>query len=430
MDLRKILLPHLSKERLLLLCVLSLSAGLVSIISVLYSEIFIYAADMAENRFINNTNTIFLLVPVCFLVAAYLCKIFAKNADGGGPDHVFAAIKKLSKNDHNIDKLDAKEYLSLRIILVKFFSSIICIFGGGALGREGPIVQMAASVFYIIGQKTKRFLPPIDLRIWIIIGGSTGIAAAFNTPLAAIIFAVEELSIFKFEQKFYNFRASTLFTIIVAGVTAQFLTGSYILFSAPKIDFVFNSDIYLIIIIAIICGIMAWILKIILNKFKKWRDLASNKSWYLFPLLAAAIVSLTSFYFGLHSFGSGSKTIVEVLHNKTAILTNADFFSKFINVIATTASGAAGGLLIPSMTLGAGVAAIISHIFHFTGDSRILATSGMAAFLSAILNAPITAAVLVLEVTNQRELILPLFLSTLVASYIYHHLEDLYSIKM
>jgi H+/Cl- antiporter ClcA len=293
--------------------------------------------------------------------------------------------------------------------------------GGGALGREGPLVQISSSIFVLIAQKTKNILPRFDLRTWVIAGSAAGLAAAFNTPLAGIIFAIEELSQFHFDRQFYEFKNKAFFAVIIAGVTAQLMTGSYVLFEFPPMHFIWQVEIaFVLLLIATVCGLSAWLLRKYIGVAELWRNKVTGFSWYLFPIIGGLIVAIVSYYVGINSFGAGMYTIQSTLKSSAAVIGLEDSIGRFINVLASAASGCAGGILLPALALGAGIGSMGSISLPMT-DARIFVATGMAAFLGAMLNAPLTAAVLVLEITNQRELILPLFLSTLAASWMCSH---------
>lgn len=400
------------ENRVLLLFIIFIAAIIVAAVAIAYNEAFFWGTLIATDRFIHDPRMVFIAVPLFFLVAAFLCKKFSPNAAGSGPEHVLSAIKKLSDDN----KADVKEYLGFRVLIVKILSSIICIAGGGALGREGPVVQISASVFYLVALRIKNIFPSLDLRTWIVAGSAAGVAAAFNAPLAGIIFAVEELSDFKLERKFSLFKIKAFFAVIIAGVAAQLMTGSYTLFGFKAMHFTWDFHIAaVLLIIATTCGIVAFIFKKITVFLCNLGNKLQGIKWYLVPLIAGFVVATISYFVGVHSFGAGILTIKEALESQNAILGISDTVGRFMNVIFSFASGSAGGLLLPGLAVGAGIGSIWSVLYEQI-DARIFVASGMAAFLGALINAPLTAAVLVLEVTDQKELILPLFLSTLVAT--------------
>ncbi len=412
----------LKNRNLPLICVIFLAAAFVGLLAVSYNEVFLIGTKFARQNFIESPWLVFLTTPLFFLLSSWLCRRYAPNAAGSGPEHVISALKKLGDAEKQHEGIS--EFLSLRILIIKIISSTICIAGGGALGREGPVVQIAASIFVLVTQKIKKIIPSFDLRAWIIAGSAAGVAAAFNTPLAGIVFAIEELSQFHLDQKFFSFKKKVFFAVIVAGVTAQFITGSYVLFEFSIMHFKWQIQmVATLVMVALVCGFTAWLLKTIANITTRWRNSVTGNGWYFFPVICGLIVATVSYLVGINSFGAGIYTINDAFLSSTQVITFKDSLGRFINIIATYASGCAGGLLLPALALGAGVGSIGSLILPME-DSRILIATGMAAFLGALLNAPLTAAVLVLEVTNQRELILPLFLSTFAASWIFQKCND------
>jgi H+/Cl- antiporter ClcA len=409
-------------KKITLFIVIFLAAVLVGCVAVFYNDAFLWGTKIARERFFETPQLVFFTAPFFFFISAYLCRKFAPNAVGSGPEHVISALKKLSDNKTQHEGVE--EYLSFKILMVKIISSIFCIMGGGALGREGPVVQISASIFLIVAQKMKGILPTFDLRTWIVAGSAAGVAAAFNTPLAGVIFAIEELSQFHFERKFSGFKTQTFLAVIVAGVTAQFITGSYVLFDFSILKFNWQPDVLsVLIVVAVICGFMAVLLKRSVSYFNNLRNNASNRVWFLIPLAAGLFVASVSYIIGKHSFGAGMFTILETLESSSPILTLQDSLGRFFNIIATSAAGCAGGLLLPALALGAGAGSLGGFILPAV-DTRVFVAAGMAAFLGAMLNAPLTAAVLVLELTNQRELILPLFVATLVSAWVFKVVND------
>ena len=125
-----------------------------------------------------------------------------------------------------------EKLLSLRIIIVKIVASMVMVLGGGIIGREGPTIQIAASVFNIIHMRLPAWWPRISQKNILVAGAASGLAAAFNTPLGGIVFAVEELS-----KTHLNYFKSALFTaVIIAGLTAQGLAGPYLYLGYPDLE--------------------------------------------------------------------------------------------------------------------------------------------------------------------------------------------------
>lgn len=415
--------PLFSIRQMLFTLVIICSAILVGTFAITYNEAFLLGATIAKERFLHTPYLLFICIPFFFLLGAYICRRFAPYAAGSGPEHVLAALNALNipgKQDHSVSK-----YLGIKVLMVKIISSLLCIAGGGALGREGPVVQISAGIFYIIAQRIKHWFPSLDLRSWIVIGSATGVAAAFNTPLAGIIFAVEELALFKTNRIFISFKLRSLFTVIVASLTSQMLIGSHPLFFFPTLPLPHGMDYVAILVVALLCGFLSCILKHIISGLSTWRHSVGARAWFLFPILAGLVVATVSVNIGTHTFGSGGTMIQDALNSPTNIFNVQDVLGRLINIIASSASGCAGGLLLPGLALGASIGSFVSLILPFA-DPRTFIAVGMATFLGALINAPLTATILVLEVTNQRELVIPLFMAALIASWVFDKTNEYY----
>jgi H+/Cl- antiporter ClcA len=148
-------------------------------------------------------------------------------AKGSGIPQVMAAIEISKPSSRGlVDKL-----LSLKIILIKVVSSAFKVLGGGIVGREGPTIQISSSVFQVVYKYLPTWWKPISQKNILVAGAASGLAAAFNTPLGGIIFAIEELS--KFHVKAY--KSSLFVAVVIAGLVAQTLGGSYLYLGYPKL---------------------------------------------------------------------------------------------------------------------------------------------------------------------------------------------------
>ncbi|WP_315817741.1 chloride channel protein [Paraflavitalea speifideaquila] len=153
----------------------SLITGLVA---VLYANLFAWAEQASTWIAHHHGWWLLLLTPVCFIVAWWMVVRFAPYARGSGIPQVIAAIELATpKTIEKVDKL-----LSLRIILIKIGSSLVMVLGGGVIGREGPTIQIAGSVFRTVNQWLPAWWPKISKRNMIMTGAAAGLAAAFNTP--------------------------------------------------------------------------------------------------------------------------------------------------------------------------------------------------------------------------------------------------------
>ena len=172
-------------------------------VAVLYAKIFALAEKGSHYVYEQLGWACFIITPICFVIAWWIVTKYAPFARGSGIPQVTAAIELSNpKHTYKVNSL-----LSLRIIVVKIISSCIMIFGGGAVGREGPTIQISASIFKIINDVLPNWYPKISKRNMIVTGAASGLAAAFNTPLGGIVFAIEELT-----KTHFSFFKSALLT--------------------------------------------------------------------------------------------------------------------------------------------------------------------------------------------------------------------------
>jgi len=197
------------------------------LIAVFYAKLFGWAEKGTAYIFSHTPGLLFIITPVCFIASWWIVKNASPYARGSGIPQVMAAIEL--SNTRNNDKIN--RLLSVRIILVKIMSSLVMVAGGGVIGREGPTIQVAGSVFRKIYQWLPEWWPKISKKNMIMTGAAAGLAAAFNTPLGGIVFAVEELT-----KTHINYFKTALFTaVIISGLVAQALLGPYLYLGYPDI---------------------------------------------------------------------------------------------------------------------------------------------------------------------------------------------------
>ena len=205
----------------------SLVAGLLA---VAYSAAFSYFESRTFNVLQYHSWGIFILSPVCFLIAWWLVVKYGPYARTSGIPQVRAAIE-LDTTNYN---KKIKKLLSIKILFIKVVSGLFMIVGGGAVGKEGPIIQLSGIVFKKFNDWLPSWWPPISKRNMITAGAAAGLAAAFNTPLGGIVFAIEELT-----QTHFSYFKTALFTaVIIAGLTAQGILGPYLYLGFPDVTHV------------------------------------------------------------------------------------------------------------------------------------------------------------------------------------------------
>jgi H+/Cl- antiporter ClcA len=318
-------------------------------------------------------------------------------------------------------------------MIVKIISSFIKVLGGGVLGREGPTIQIASSVFIVIYKLLPSWWPQVAKRNTLIAGAASGLAAAFNTPLGGLIFAIEELS--KYHVKHYQ--TSLFVAVIVAGLTAQGLSGPYLYLGYPKLLEDNWDIIYIVVFLAILSGyfgakmgdvtfkILSWIIKI-----------DNNAKMVKIILISGLFVALSIYLFGEDVMGSGKSLMEKLLYNDDKTIEWYIPFIRIFNNMATFSIGGAGGIFAPSLSSGAALGALVAQYFDILGaHANLLILIGMTSFLTGITRAPFTAAIIVFEMTDRHSAIFFLLIAAIFANLIatlvsersfYENLKDNY----
>lgn len=198
---------------------------ITGLVSVAYTRLFNLSESWLARCLRWNKYSIFLIAPTSFVLAWYMVIRLAPGARGSGIPQVMATIEMpASRHDAAVPKL-----LGLRIMLVKIVSSLLMVFGGGAVGREGPTIQVSGSIFYLVYKWVPSTWSRLSKKSYFITGAAAGLAAAFNTPLGGVVFAIEELA--RVHVSF--FRTALFSAVIIAGLTAQGLLGPYLYLGYP-----------------------------------------------------------------------------------------------------------------------------------------------------------------------------------------------------
>lgn len=333
---------------------------------------------------------------------------YAPEAKGSGIPQVLEAIEYGSHRGV-ITRIWEIRLVSVRTALVKVLSSALGILAGASIGREGPTVQIACSGFSWIGRfARKHFSTRVDFQSYLIAGAATGVAAAFNTPLAGITFALEEIT----ENNFGKFKRFTMICVIIGGITAQSLAGDYLYFGHPLI----HPPTVLILLDALLIGVVAGIAGGIFAKLLATPTLTRlPKHWVTRALICGVIC--TSINYMTHAMTSGSgyeitrKGLESTLDHGTPLLFP---LWKLTTTVFSYLSGMAGGIFSPCLSIGAGIGFSVAKFAHFS-DINSCALIGMVAFFSGAVQAPLTSVIIVMEMTDERILIPPFMIAALLA---------------
>lgn len=380
-------------------------------VAVMYAKIFAWGENLLHAMMSWHAWTIFIIAPIGFVLSWWLVKEFAPNAKGSGIPQVMAAVELANPKEHT----KIRSLLSLKIIVFKIISSVTLVIGGGAVGREGPTIQIAGSVFRKVNEYLPEWWPKISKKNMIMTGAAAGLAAAFNTPLGGIVFAVEELS-----KTHINYFKTALFTaVIIAGLTAQTLAGSYLYLGYPKTNDVSLMVMFPIILVGGVAGILASQLSVTMLKMNDWKkkNLKTDSANVAFLVICALIIASIAFFINKEILGSGKEIMERVLFTKDK---HEDWYVPILRMLGPAlsfTSGGAGGIFAPALTAGASIGSVISGAIHLTpNETNVVVLAGMVAFLTGITRAPFTSAIIVLEMTDRHSLIFHLMLAGMVSS--------------
>ena len=344
------------------------------------------------------------------LISGFLVFKFAPETKGSGIPYVKMTMARMG----NMTRI--------RSIVVKFFAGVAGIGTGLSLGREGPSVQLGAGAGALVGRLFKMSGTNQDKLI--AAGAGSAIGATFNAPIAGTIFVLEELV-----QKF---TPALLFPVLVATVSAASLArhflGSNPSFDQPKLQGgITLENIPVCIILGLVAGLLGVLFSKVIFFNNKLFDKMSKIPNYFKPAIAGLAVGLIGLVIP-YVLGSGNFSVDLLLQHKFSLgLVLIIFIAKFFVTPFCFGSGAAGGIFLPMLMLGSFLGYIVSTVcnsFGFHTDPIVIAILGMGAFLSAVARTPITAVVMVFEMTGGYSHILPIMLSAAIADLVAEKLNQ------
>ena len=353
------------------------------------------------------------------LAVGPLIRFFAPEAGGHGVPEVIRAVA------------ERNGLMRKRVVVVKSLASAITISSGGSAGREGPIIQIGAAIASSIGQFLR--VPPRQLRTLAGCGAAAGIAATFNAPIAGTLFAVEvilgEFGILQFTP--------IVIAAVIATVVARGAWGNEPVFHAPAYELTSGYELILYAGLGIFCGLVAFAFKRLMIRaeehFEHWRGVPSMWKPAAGGLLTAMIgMWLPAVY------GDGYSTVNAALVNHLPwYLLGLLLVMKMAATSFTLGSGGSGGVFAPSLFIGAMAGGLIGNLAQLlhgahAGSPGSYALVGMGGMVAGAMHAPITAMIMIFELTGTYTIILPLMtvcsLSVLISSRLQR--ESIYTWKL
>jgi H+/Cl- antiporter ClcA len=361
--------------------------------------------------------------PLCLGALVWLTQRFATGAAGSGIPQVMAALEP------TVNEQGRRLFVSLRLSAAKALLTAGGLMGGLATGREGPSVQIAAGVM----QHARRWLPAgatVSDHGLLIAGGAAGIAAAFNAPLAGVMFAIEELSR-RIEQRNSGL---IIAAIVLAGLMAVSAFGNSTYFGVIRVPALEAGFLFPALLVTLASGALGGLFSRLLHaslvgtpdRFSRWRK-AHPVTFAIACGLAIAVIGLVS---GGASFGSGYDYTRRLLGGNTD-MPMLYVTLRFVATWLAAWSGVPGGIFAPSLAIGAGIGNDVALLTGWTASSSALIALGMVGFLAAVTQAPLTSFIIVMEMVDGHAMVLSLMAAALGAKLVSRWIsQPLYSTLM
>jgi H+/Cl- antiporter ClcA len=348
-----------------------------------------------------------LLLPLGFGGATWLTRRFAPEAAGSGIPQVIAAAEQRWRGRWGGQRVTLKTAV-WKVALTA--ALLIC---GASIGREGPTVQVVAGIMRTL---TRGLKGGPGRRAIIIAGGAAGVAAAFNTPIAGVVFAVEELAK-SFEKRTHT---TVILVVVVAGLASYALQGDYayfgVLTGGGPLGSAWIAAPFIGVAGGLGGGVFARILDYLIGPHENHVSLWRKAHPVVFATLCGSIAAGAALASGGLTFGAGydeAKSLLQAHPGRGLALAGW----KFVASLAASASGAPGGIFAPSLAIGAGIGAAFAHTGLAEMAGRDAVVLGMAAYLAGVVQAPLTSAVILMEMTRDPGLVGPLMLAALIGRW-------------
>jgi CIC family chloride channel protein len=309
-----------------------------------------------------------------------------------------------------------------RVPLGKFITGVLCIGSGHSMGREGPSVQIGAGLASVVGQWLP--LSPARIKDLVPVGAAGALAAAFNTPVAAVLFALEEI----IGDMNATLLGSTVVASVASVVVERSILGNEPLFRVPEYHLQHPAELLAYAALGIVGGIVSllfcrgilWLRRLFLRLPPRTRALQ--------PALGGLAIG------GLlvvapQVMGVGYEFVDQALNGGLALKTMMLLcLLKFVATIVSYSSGNAGGIFAPSLYIGAMAGGAVGAVVHWvaplhTADPGAYALVGMGTLFAGIIRAPMTSVFMIFEITQDYQILVPLMVANLLSFVISRHFQ-------
>jgi CIC family chloride channel protein len=354
-----------------------------------------------------------LLVPAgAGLIVAFLVQKFFRGARGSGVNQTKAAVYVFDG------------YVPFRTVIGKFITCSLAIGSGQSLGPEDPSLQMGAGIASALGRRLK--LSRDKLRLLAPVGAAAGLAAAFNAPISAVLFVIEEV--------IGTWSATALGAIVLAAVSSAVVMRSFLggepMFRVPAYSLGHPAELLAYAVLGVVSGILSLAFTKIIAYFRPKLRALPEWTYYLQPAVAGLLIGLIGLRFP-QAMGTGYPYIDQALHSQytwqiLAILG----FAKILTTSLSVVSGTPGGMFAPVLFIGAMIGGAIGGLEHHffpqvSATVAPFALVGMGTFFAGFLRVPITSVFMVVETSGSYSIVLPVMISNTIAYLISRNYQDI-----
>lgn len=379
----------------------------VGVVSASFAVLSDYSFHLFKQSVTDRPWLPFLLTPLGLVAVVWATRRFFPGSEGSGIPQVIVVMEDSQRSS----------LLSLRVAIGKVLLTVLALGSGASIGREGPSVHIGAAIMNSLS-RFARFPSRYMRRGLIMAGGAAGIAAAFNTPLAGIVFAIEELNK-SFEQRSSGL---VLTAVVFAGIAALVILGQYHYFGSFNTRIEEHTAWAAILLCGILGGLFGGLFaQMLISGSRAIKPLLTRHPYYL-ALGAGLIVAIVGTLSGQSTFGTGYEAARDI------ITEHAEFdpwfpLSKMIATLASYFSGVPGGIFAPSLSTGAGVGVGVgANLAHWipVAPAGVMIMLGMVGYFSGVVQSPLTSFVIVMEMTNNQEMLLALIATAYIGSATSH----------
>lgn len=386
-------------------------AILVGLAAVAFAWACDAAFDLFERLRAQHRAWPLLVTPLTFVALVWVTQGRLAATRGSGIPQVKAALS-------TGDGAWRAGLLSLRVALAKMGLTVLAMGGGASVGREGPTVHVGASLLFVVGRRF-GFTDQVNGRHLVLAGAAAGIAAAFNAPLAGVVFAIEEMA-GAFEERMSGV---LLTAVIVAGVTAIGLHGDYAYFGQVEAGLPLGQAWLAVLVIGLVCGFggglfarlillqpLPWLLRL-----PRLGGLSRARGELLLAAACGLAVAALTLLGGYDLHGTGYQQAHAIVQGQAGQDSGGLYaLLKFAANVLSYWAGVPGGIFSPALAVGAGLGQGLAPWLPGAPLAAV-ALLGMAGYLAGVTQAPLTAAVIALELTANQSLVIPIMATCLLA---------------